>query len=101
MSSTRRNFLQVSATAASALTLAPLGLAGSTEAESADGSQQARDAHVRAFETTLVRARPVPLDKVRLTGGPLKVAQDATAVYLLSLDPDRMMAPYRRNAGLE
>jgi len=99
MKSTRRNFLQVSATAASALTLRPL--AGEAAPRPVDAEQQAHDATVRAFETTIVRARPVPLAKVRLTGGPLKHWQEATGVYLLSLDPNRMMAPYRRNAGLE
>jgi uncharacterized protein len=46
-------------------------------------------------------ARPLPLSAVRLTGGPLKLAQDLDARYLLSLEPDRMLAFYRRRAGLE
>ncbi|MEO8679346.1 MAG: glycoside hydrolase family 127 protein [Vicinamibacterales bacterium] len=46
-------------------------------------------------------ARALPLTAVRLTGGPLKHAQDLDAAYLLSLDPDRMLAFYRRRAGLE
>jgi DUF1680 family protein len=46
------------------------------------------------------RARPLPLRDVRLTGGPLKHAQDLDARYLLELEPDRMLAFYRRNAGL-
>ncbi len=46
-------------------------------------------------------ARPLPLNAVRLTGGPLKVAQDLDAKYLLSLEPDRMLAFYRKRAGLE
>jgi len=46
-------------------------------------------------------ARPLPLTAVRLTGGPLKHAQEMDAKYLLALDPDRMLAPYRRLAGLE
>src|SRR3954453_19098293 len=33
-------------------------------------------------------ARPLPLDAVRLTGGPLKRAQDLDAQYLLALEPD-------------
>ena len=45
-------------------------------------------------------ARPLPLTAVRLTGGPLKKAQDLDARYLLSLDPDRMLAFYRKRAGL-
>ena len=46
-------------------------------------------------------ARPLPLSAVRLTGGPLKHAQDLDADYLLKLEPDRMMAYYRKRAGLE
>ncbi len=45
-------------------------------------------------------ARPLPLSAVRLTGGPLKRAQDLDAAYLLRLEPDRMLAPFRREAGL-
>ena len=49
----------------------------------------------------LLKARPLPLQNVRLLGGPLKVAQDLDAKYLLELEPDRMMAYYREHAGLE
>ncbi len=46
-------------------------------------------------------ARPLPLSAVRITGGPLKSAQDLNADYLLKLEPDRMLAGYRLRAGLE
>ena len=46
------------------------------------------------------QARPLPLSAVRLTGGPLKRAQDLDADYLLKLEPDRMLAFYRIRAGL-
>src|SRR5215510_5194931 len=46
-------------------------------------------------------ARPLPLSDVRLTGGPLKVAEDKDAEYLLTLEPDRMMAYFRQRAGLQ
>ncbi len=46
-------------------------------------------------------ALPLPLSDVRLTGGPLKHAQDLDAQYLLKLDPDRMLSYYRQRAGLE
>src|SRR5262245_52786811 len=46
-------------------------------------------------------ARPLPLTAVRLTGGPLKRAQDLDIDYLLKLEPDRMMAGYRLRAGLK
>src|SRR5258706_12335504 len=45
-------------------------------------------------------ARPLPLSAVRLTGGPLKRAEDLDADYLLKLEPDRMLAYYRKLAGL-
>ena len=53
------------------------------------------------FERRLVTARPLPLDSVRLTGGPLKHAQDLEFEYLLALEPDRMLAFLRRSAKLE
>lgn len=48
-----------------------------------------------------LKARPLPLRDVRLTGGPLKQAQDLNGQYLLSLSVDRMMALLRQAAGLE
>ncbi|MBI4918253.1 MAG: glycoside hydrolase family 127 protein [Acidobacteria bacterium] len=45
-------------------------------------------------------ARPLPLSAVRLTGGPFKHAQDLDAAYLLSLETDRLLAPFRAQAGL-
>jgi DUF1680 family protein len=99
MASTRRDFIQLSSTAASALALGRLGL----RAEAAPGrdvGQLAQHPDIRAFETAMLRARPVPLGKVRLTGGPLKHAQDITGTYLMSLDADRMLAYYRERAGL-
>jgi DUF1680 family protein len=53
------------------------------------------------FERRLVQARPLPLESVRLTGGPLKHAQDLELEYLLALEPDRMLAFLRRSAKLE
>lgn len=52
-------------------------------------------------DITRYGARPIPLADVRFTGGPLKHAQDLDAAYLLRLEPDRMLAFYRRRAGLE
>src|SRR5436190_2499600 len=45
-------------------------------------------------------AKPLPLSAVRVTGGPLKRAQDLNGEYLLKLEPDRMLAYYRKRAGL-
>jgi DUF1680 family protein len=61
------------------------------------GAQQNKNALTPAVPDV---ARPLPLSAVRLTGGPLKRAQDLDADYLLKLEPDRMMAYYRQRAGL-
>lgn len=52
-------------------------------------------------DATRVACRPLPPGAVRLTGGPLRHAQDLDARYLKALEPDRMLAYYRRRAGLE
>jgi len=52
-------------------------------------------------EARLVQARPLPLESARLTGGPLKHAQDLELEYLLALEPNRMLAFLRRSAKLE
>jgi DUF1680 family protein len=62
---------------------------------------EATDPGVNGFEQTLLQARPLDISHVRLTGGPLKQAQDLDAEYLLKLEPDRMMAGYRLRAALE
>jgi uncharacterized protein len=94
MASTRRDFLHLSATAAAGLGLGPLSRADARRVLDRERGAAA------ALPEKMVRARPVPLNKVRVLGGPLKVAQDATSKYLLSLEPDRMMAYYRVRAGL-
>ncbi len=48
-----------------------------------------------------IKLNPLPLSHVRLTGGPLKAAQEADAKYLLELQPDRMLAFLRQRAGLK
>ena len=86
----RRGFLQTSAATAASLALGPIGTGA--------------DGHVLPLRAPSpnerVLARPVPLAKVRLTGGPLKHAQESAGKYLLELEPDRMMAYYRVRAGL-
>jgi len=91
MSSTRRDFLQVSASTAAVIALGPLAR---------DAAAEAPPALAPIPDAKTIRARPVHLSKVRLTGGPLKHAQELDAAYLLSLEPDRMMAYYRIRAGL-
>ncbi len=55
----------------------------------------------RVSEKKLTKAAPLPLESVRLTGGPLKHAQDLDAAYLLELQPPRMLAFLRERAGLK
>ena len=52
-------------------------------------------------EGKTIKLNLLPLDHVRLTGGPLKAAQEADAKYLLELQPDRMLAFLRQRAGLK
>ena len=59
------------------------------------------DNQAKITQEKLLRALPVPLNRIRLTGGPLLRAQQLTADYLLKLEPDRMLALYRRVAGLQ
>ena len=63
-------------------------------------ARQSDPAHMATAPDDIVQARPLPLSAVRLTGGPLKHAQDLNARYLLELEPDRMLAYYRDRAGL-
>lgn len=41
-----------------------------------------------------------PLTDVRLQDGPFKHAEQTNLKYLLAMEPDRLLAPYRRDAGL-
>jgi DUF1680 family protein len=96
MTTSRRDFLHRSAATAAALALG----AQAAGATTFDANGVREDPAVRAFEDRMLLARPLALDRVRVTGGPLKQAQEVTAKYLLSLDPDRMLAYYRVRAGL-
>src|SRR5579884_307932 len=94
MSANRRQFIRQSTTAAAGIALGQLH-----PASAAAATFNATHAHSGAPESR-VRARRVPLNRVRLTGGPLQRAQAADGAYLLGLEPDRMMAFYRTRAGL-
>ncbi len=89
----RRDFVQRSASAA-----ALVGL--NAHPAIAELTEHAHGARFKTIDDRFVRARPVPLERVRLTGGPLGAAQQSDVKYLLSLEPDRMMAYYRIRAGL-
>jgi DUF1680 family protein len=68
-----------------------IGACGSPRAASAEAIQNA----------VPYLAQPLPLSAVRLTGGPLKQAQDLDIADLLRYEPDRMLALLRTRAGLE
>lgn len=44
--------------------------------------------------------QPVPLENVRLLPSPFQQAQEWDRQYMLKLEPDRLLAPFRREAGL-
>jgi DUF1680 family protein len=46
------------------------------------------------------KAQAFPLSNVRLLDGPFKRAMDLDARYLLSLEPDRLLSWFRKEAGL-
>ena len=46
------------------------------------------------------QVQPFPLGEVRLLDSPFKQAQERDLQYMLKLDPDRLLAPFRREAGL-
>ena len=48
-----------------------------------------------------VKVETFPLNDVRLMQSPFKHAEDLDIRYLLGLDPDRLLAPYLKGAGLE
>jgi len=48
-----------------------------------------------------LQARPFELKDVRLLEGPFKHAQDLQQRWLLELEPDRLLAWFRKEAGLE
>src|SRR6476620_461258 len=59
------------------------------------------------FALALLLAAPMagaaerfPLADVRLLAGPLLDAQNTNYNYLMALEPDRLLAPFRREAGL-
>jgi len=48
-----------------------------------------------------LKAQPFPLSETRLLDGPFQRAQELDRQYLLSLDVERLLRNFRRNAGLD
>jgi DUF1680 family protein len=72
-------------------------VASNVKAKTATPSEPAKLAISQAVPYA---ATPLPLADVRLTGGPLKKAQELDAEYLLKLEPDRMLYYLRLQAGM-
>ncbi len=91
----RRDFLVTSFSAAAALLLTrALGRA-------ADSLPALAGATVNPITNAIpFAATPLPLSAIRLTGGPLKKAQELGQANLLKLDMDRIMYRFRERAGL-
>ncbi len=47
------------------------------------------------------KLKTFPLADVRLLESPFKKAQDVDAAYILAMDPDRLLAPFLKDAGLK
>ena len=47
------------------------------------------------------KVEPFPMERVRLLPSPFKRAQEKNSEYLLSVEPDRLLANLRKNSGLE
>ncbi len=56
---------------------------------------------MQVSDVVAAKALAVPLNKVSLLDGPFKKAMEADAAYLLTIDPDRLLADFRNHAGLK
>lgn len=48
-----------------------------------------------------MKVKPFGLERVRITGGPLKHAVELNKEYLLQLEPDKLLSRFREYAGLQ
>jgi DUF1680 family protein len=78
---------------------AVLGLGGSGTVHLAS-TPQVPGPGARPPAAAAVRVEPFPLAQVRLLGGPFARAQELNARYIRSLEVDRLLAPFRTEAGL-
>ena len=90
------------------LTLTILASSGCRSTDDSAAKANAKDpsyARLGSFEVIKdavpYQAWPLPLSAVRLTGGPLKHAQELDEKYLLELEPDRMLYYLQLRAGLK
>ncbi len=57
--------------------------------------------HTAAAAPIALQEEPFELEEVRLLDGPFKQAMERDAAYLLKLEPDRLLAGFRADAGLK
>src|SRR5690606_23611438 len=95
MSLSRRTLLKIGVGTGAVPLLNAIPFAKSIAQPATRGTRSGRDGD------EMLRARPLPLESVRLTGGPLRHAQELDIKSLLDLEPDRMLAHYRERAGLK
>lgn len=55
---------------------------------------------VTAGQSQVLPLQSFPLSAVELTESPFRAAQQTDLQYILAMSPDRLLAPYRREAGL-
>jgi len=67
----------------------------------ADRLDDQTSARLRVKPMGRLAARPFALERVRLLDGPFKAAQHRDLAYLLRVEPDRLLAGFRKEAGLE
>ena len=77
--------------------VAILSTGSGLRADSLDASR----APARITEAAPPKAKPFSLHDVRVLDGPFKQGQNIAAKYLLSLEPDRFLANFRKEAGLK
>ncbi len=74
-------------------------LAGAAGAQSYVPEWQ--EAEMKVKPAVEIKAYPFDLEYVKLLDGPFKEAMEVDAKYLLSIEPDRLLADFRTHAGLQ
>lgn len=93
---TRRGFLRTSAAVAAGGVFVPRGLLALSQDAVVDVP---RSNNHTGYEKVAWKARPFPIEQVRLKPGPLKDMQERDRVYLYMLPNDRLLHSFRLTAG--
>jgi DUF1680 family protein len=94
----RRQFLAVAAAAGGSALLPAAALAAPFQDPVVNPAE--KDGKSTGREKVAWKARPFPMQQVRLGEGPCKLAMEADRQYLRSLPPDRLLHTFRINAGI-